>query len=121
MSRHFPPGPRSWFFGLGQLRRLNADLLGYYTNLQRTYGDSVSARLAPYRVFVFFHPDQIREVLVTKARAFHKMATVRKVLSKLDGDGLVLSEGDKWLPAPSRPARLSSQTLRPLRRGHGPA
>src|SRR5262249_32203216 len=111
MSTRFPPGPTDWFFGLTQLRRLKADLLGYYRGLQRTHGDSVLLRLGPYRFFVFFHPDQVREALVTRARPFGKRTQVRRVLGQLDGDGLVTSEGDLWL----RQRRLVQPAFHPRR------
>src|SRR5262249_21938310 len=69
---------------------------GYFTRLRQNYGDAVSLRLGPYRYYAFFHPDQVREVLTTKAKHFRRFRHVRKVMSQLDGDGLVLSEGDFW-------------------------
>jgi cytochrome P450 len=83
--------------GLPQLKQLRNDLLGYYMHLAGKFGDTVYLRLGPYRNYVFFHPDQIREVLVTKARQFVKLPRLRKILARLDGDGLVFSEGDFWL------------------------
>src|SRR5262249_29425103 len=88
MSQSTPPGPRFWFFNLGQVRLMKADLPGYYRNLQATYGDCVYMRLGPYHDYTFFHPEQVREMLVTKARSFQRMAAIRKIMSKLDGDGL---------------------------------
>jgi cytochrome P450 len=97
MPTVYPPGPRDWLLGIPQINRLNADLLGYYSNLARTYGDTVFLRLGPFRDYIFFHPEQIREVLVTKARHFVKLPRLRQILARLDGDGLVFSEGDFWL------------------------
>jgi cytochrome P450 len=97
MPTRRPPGPTDRLFGLSQLQQLRTDLLGYYTRLARAYGDVVYMRLGPVRNFLFFHPDQIREVLVTKARSFIKVPRLRKILANLDGDGLVFSEGDFWL------------------------
>jgi hypothetical protein len=62
-------------------------------HLAGTYGDTVYLRLGPYRNYLFFHPDQTREVLVTKARQFIKLPRARKIFARLDGDGLVFSEG----------------------------
>jgi cytochrome P450 len=92
-----PPGPGDRLWGLPQLQQIRADLLGYYMRLAREYGDTVCLRLGPIRNYVFFHPEQIREVLVTKSRHFNKLPRLRKILAKLDGDGLVFSEGDFWL------------------------
>jgi hypothetical protein len=38
--------------------------------LHKEYGDVVYARMGPYRAFFFFHPDQIREILVEKLEFF---------------------------------------------------
>lgn len=97
MTRRYPPGPRDWLCGLSHMRRLSADILGFYADLARRYGDCVYLRLGPYRDYVFFHPDQVREVLVAKARYFRKMPALRRILAELDGNGLVFSEGDFWL------------------------
>jgi cytochrome P450 len=97
MPNAAPPGPRDWLFGLPQVAKLRSNLLGFYRDLARTYGDAVLLRLGPIRNYLFFHPDQIREVLVTKARQFIKVPRQRLILARLDGDGLVFSEGDLWL------------------------
>jgi cytochrome P450 len=97
MPTVYPPGPRDWLLGIPQINRLNADLLGFYDNLARNYGDTVFLRLGPFRDYIFFHPEQIREVLVTKARHFVKLPRLRQILARLDGDGLVFSEGEFWL------------------------
>jgi cytochrome P450 len=111
MAKRFPPGPPDWFLGLGHLRKIRANLLNFYQGLARTYGDCVYLRLGPYPTYLFFHPEQIREVLVTKVRHFAKMTHVRRVLGQLDGDGLVLSEGDLWL----RQRRLVQPAFHPRR------
>jgi cytochrome P450 len=76
---------------------MRTDLLGYYTDLAQRYGDTVLLRIGPVRNYLFFHPDQIREVLTTKARHFVKLPRLGKILARLDGDGLVFSEGEFWL------------------------
>ena len=44
----FPPGPHDWTFGLSQLRKMKQDVLGYYTELHRRYGDVVYLRAQRY-------------------------------------------------------------------------
>src|SRR5579871_5215532 len=97
MSHRYPPGPTDWLLGIPQILRLRADLLGHYHGLARAYGDAVHLRLGPYHYYLFFHPDQVREVLVAKAKQFVKLPSLRKILARLDGDGLVFSEGEFWL------------------------
>jgi cytochrome P450 len=92
-----PPGPRDWCFGIRLLSRIKADLLGFNTSLQRDYGDVVHMRLGPYHHYSFFHPDQIKEVLVTKARHFIRVPRPINVLKQWNGGGLLIVEGDEWL------------------------
>jgi cytochrome P450 len=78
-------------------RKLRRDMLSYYDWLHREYGDMVCMRLGPYRYYVAYHPDQVKELLVTKAKSFHMSPTVRRVIAQWDGNGLITSEGDFWL------------------------
>lgn len=96
MPKRRPPGPTSALFGLNQILKARRDMLAFYSELHAAYGDAARVRLGPYVQHVFFHPDQIKEVLLTKADCFEKIARVRAVLSQWDGDGLVLSEGEFW-------------------------
>ena len=73
-KKNLPPGPRDWFFGLPQVLRIQADALRYYTELVQRYGDIAFFRAGPYRIHVVFHPDQIHEVLLTKAKFFRENA-----------------------------------------------
>src|SRR5262245_40762992 len=97
MAPPLPPGPRDWTMGIWTARQMATNVFAFFRGLQRDYGDIVHLRLGPYHDFVFFHPDQIREVLVAKARHFEKMPRIRQVMGQLDGNGLVTSEGDSWL------------------------
>jgi cytochrome P450 len=53
-------------------------------------------RFGPRRGLLLYHPDAIEEVLVTRNRDFIKSPGVR-LLSRLLGKGLLLSEGTTWL------------------------
>jgi cytochrome P450 len=83
--------------GIWTARQMATNVFAFFRGLQRDYGDIVHLRLGLYHDFVFCHPDQIREVLVTKARHFEKMPRIRQVMGQLDGNGLVTNEGDFWL------------------------
>ena len=90
-----PRGPKGRLL-LGSLPDFRGDQLGFYAHCARAYGDVVPVRLGPRRGILFYHPDAIEDVLVTKARDFVKSPGVR-LLRMLLGDGLLLSEGDVWL------------------------
>ena len=111
MNDRYPPGPRDWLLGIPQVFEVRRDLLGWYGGLQKRYGDVVSTRLGPYHLYVLFHPDEIREVLVTNARSFHMTPRVRNIFAQWIGNGLLLSEGDFW----ARQKRLMRPAFSPAR------
>jgi cytochrome P450 len=80
---------------LGHLGDFQRDQLGFYVGCAQ-YGDVVPVRLGPRGAVLFYHPDAIEEVLVTRSRDFVKSPGVR-LLRPLLGDGLLLSERDVWL------------------------
>ena len=88
-------GPRGHRL-LGSLGDFNRDQLGFYVRCAREYGDVVPVRLGPRRGLLIYHPDAIEEVLITRARDFVKSPGIR-LLRRLLGDGLFVSEGDLWL------------------------
>lgn len=100
-----PPGPRGRFFGLGLLRQMQIDLLGFWSAAQQTYGDTVYIPMAGRDTYAFMHPDQIREVLVDKASSFIRYKRHMEVLSEVHGQSVLISEGDTW--------RKQRRTLQP--------
>jgi cytochrome P450 len=94
-NNHFPPGPQgsTFAFIFGERRR---DPLGFFTKLTRDFGDVSTLQLFNFRTLFINHPDDIEDVLVTKARKFEK-GRVMKANMRLFGQGLLTSEGDFWL------------------------
>jgi cytochrome P450 len=111
MPTDFPPGPRDWTFGLSQLRKMKPDVLGYYTELHRRYGDVAHLRFGPYHTYVFFHPDAVREVLVAKAKQFRRFSRPMQVLAQWNGQSVLITEGDEWL----RQRRMVQPAFHPRR------
>jgi cytochrome P450 len=95
MINTLPPGPKGHFL-LGSSPDFKRDQLEFYAACARQYGDVVPLRLGPRRALLIYHPDAVEEVLVTRSRDFIKSPGVR-LLRRLLGDGLLLSEGDFWL------------------------
>jgi cytochrome P450 len=93
---------------------MRADILGTYAGLRDKYGDIVYARLGPYQDYFIFHPDLVKEVLVTRAKCFHKMAWQRRVFEQWNGNSILLSEGDFWL----RQRRLVQRAFHPRQFEH---
>lgn len=92
-----PPGPRDWTLGVRLVRQIKADPLAFYSNVHRDFGDVAYMRFGPFRDFTFFHPDQIREMLVEKNRHFVRMWRQVQVLKQWNGDSLLMTDGDVWL------------------------
>src|SRR5215470_8869828 len=90
-----PPGPKH-LLGFSFVQKFRAAPLELLDELHSNYGDIVYTRMGPYRAFFFFHPDQIREILVDKSKLLPKFRLQTRVLRQWDGNGLPLSEGEFW-------------------------
>ncbi len=106
-----PPGPVDRFFGMGLLRRMQPDLLGFFADLQQRYGDVVYMRLGPYRDYTLFHPQEIHEVLVKKSKSFYRMWRIMEVMRKWNGEGVLIQEGAEW----QRQRRIVQPAFQPKR------
>jgi cytochrome P450 len=71
--------------------------LAFLQAMARRYGDITHIHTGPVHSYLFNHPDLIREVLVTKGKSFRKWERQKRVFRKVDGNGLINSEGDFWL------------------------
>src|SRR5262245_48291203 len=65
--------------------------------MTRDYGDIAYIHVGPFHSYLINHPNLIREVLVTQGKNFVKWEAQKRVFRKIDGDGLINSEGDFWL------------------------
>jgi cytochrome P450 len=93
--------------------RFARDPLGFLDDVGRNFGDIAYFRVGPVRWYFVNHPDLIREVLVTRGRQFHKEPETLNALRQVDGEGLVITEGEKWL----RQRRLLQPAFHPRRMG----
>jgi cytochrome P450 len=75
---------------------MRRDPLGLLTDVAREYGDAARLRIGAATIFVFSHPDLVREVLVTRNRSFIKTRVMRRT-RRLLGEGLLTSEDDVHL------------------------
>jgi cytochrome P450 len=67
--------------------------LPFLSQLARDYGDAAYFRIGPGRLYFFAHPDQVREVLVTRHASFIKGLALQRTKIVL-GEGLLTSEGE---------------------------
>lgn len=87
-----PPGPRRLLPALDALR-MGRDRLAFLSALAARYGDIARVPLGGETLYLFNHPDLVRDVLVTNHRNFHKGRGLERARLLL-GDGLLTSEGD---------------------------
>ncbi len=71
---------------------LRRDPLATIAALRHKYGQAVHFRVGPRRIFFFFEPEAVREVLVTRHASFHKGLGLQRA-KIFFGDGLLTSEG----------------------------
>jgi cytochrome P450 len=76
------------------MRMFSNDLLNALTLVRDQYGDFVRTRL-PLHIYFVYDPRAIEEILLKKADSFRKDYTSR-LLARVVGNGLLLSEGDTW-------------------------
>ena len=72
---------------------MGRDRLGFLTTLAGRYGDIARVPLGPETLYLFNHPDLIRDVLVTNHRNFHKGRGLERARVLL-GSGLLTSEDE---------------------------
>jgi cytochrome P450 len=87
-----PPGPRARFPGHMMLRFLRRRL-PLMVESAKKYGDIVLFRIGNERIYLFNHPDLIRDVLVTNQKNFTKSRALVRAKRVL-GEGLLTSEGE---------------------------
>ncbi len=96
MSSKYPPGPRDNFLGVTFHRPLHTDPLGFVTGVAKRYGDFAFMRIGWVRLYFVNRPELIREVLTTKIKSFRKLRRQMTELRKIEGNGLVVSDGEPW-------------------------
>jgi len=90
-----PPGPRALPL-LGNLLELKRDVLRYYEEWSRQYGDIVALRLGTWPAMLVSHPDHIEHVLVKNHRNFIKFRFFFHHVRSICYQGLLTSEGEFW-------------------------
>ena len=84
------------FLGFRLLRQFARDPLGALDSLVSPDAGLTKFRMGPYQAYLVNDPDLIRQALVTQAKAFRKYPRQTKLLARIDGQGLVVTEGKLW-------------------------
>src|SRR3954468_13664001 len=87
-----PPGPRALFPG-HMLLQFARRRLPFMIESAERYGDVVFFKVGNERVYLFNHPDLIKDVLVTNQKNFTKSRALQRAKLLL-GEGLLTSEGE---------------------------
>ena len=93
--RRDPPGPTRRFYGQLTFAFFN-DRLGFLTRAAREFGDIARIPLGNETLYLFNHPDLIRDTLVTNQRNFRKGRGLERAKVLL-GNGLLTAEGEAHL------------------------
>src|SRR6202162_3679321 len=91
-TKRSPPGPRARFPGYMMLQFLRRRL-SFMVESAEKYGDIVFFKVGNERIYLFNHPDLIRDVLVTNQKNFIKSRALVRAKRVL-GEGLLTSEGE---------------------------
>lgn len=91
-----PPGPPCRWLGLPELGALRRDYLGFLSGLQRRHGDIVHLRLMHYRDYNYFHPEQVRELLVAAHEGLIRWERGTEVFASAHGQSVLVAEGQAW-------------------------
>jgi cytochrome P450 len=89
--RKVPPGPRDRIPGRSFLA-FRRDALGFLLGTARRYGDIAHSRLGRTDLYLVSHPDQIKDVLVTRHRHFIGLAF--EAGKSVTGEGLLSAQGE---------------------------
>lgn len=94
-ARKTPPGPKGGPFGILHAIRSEHDILGFMSELG-SHGDLGYFRVGPIRAYLVNSPELLRELLIAKADLIQKLPYQRSVLSQIEGNGMLASEGEHW-------------------------
>lgn len=91
-----PPGPAPRWAGLPLMRAMREDYLGYMSRLQQRWGDVVYQRLLHLHDYSFFHPEQVRELLVAGHERLIRWERGTEVFASAHGQSVLVAEGAPW-------------------------
>lgn len=90
-----PAGPKPSWIG-GNALAYKDDPIAFIMNNRRDYGDVVYYRLLDFEFYALYHPDDVKEILLTQSKKVIKAPVYKNLLSKYLGNGLLISDGQVW-------------------------
>lgn len=92
----YPPGPDGGLFGIKNILKFQRNTLDFVSETGIQYGDMAYLRLGPYRAYLINSPELIRQVLVKDAANYRKLPIQTKIMSQVEGNGILVSDGPHW-------------------------
>ncbi|MEZ4869522.1 MAG: cytochrome P450 [Caldilineaceae bacterium] len=89
------PGWTQWITNLLPWR-VTFDSLGFMLTNAQKYGSFYAIWLGQQPIYVVSDPAVVYEILIERAREFHKADLVKKAVGPFAGNGLFTNEGDFW-------------------------
>src|SRR5438270_11268543 len=90
-----PPGPHRLPY-IGNLLSLRRDPLGFFQQLQRTYGNMATIYFGKNPAVLLFRPEHVRYVLIEHPRNFSNLGVLEENSEEgLASDGLLTIDGEK--------------------------
>jgi cytochrome P450 len=90
-----PPGPRGEPV-FGNSRQYARNPFEFLSACESAYGDVVAVDLGPLETYIATNPADIERILVGDHERYRKPEFQDDALGRLLGDGLLLSDGDRW-------------------------
>ena len=91
-----PPGPQGGFLGLKTLRAFQKDILAFTGNAA-SYGDVAAFKLGPVDAYLLSNPADVYRILVEDVDKFPRPDTIKRVLGRMVGKSILLTDGAFWL------------------------
>lgn len=89
------PGWTQWITNLLPWR-VDFDSLGYMLKSARQFGNFFAIWIGDKPIYVISDPALVHEILVERAKEFHKADMIRDAVGAFAGNGLFLNEGESW-------------------------
>lgn len=96
MSQANLPGPDTHPLIGNTLQFYRRNTLTWFENFPNKYGDIAQITVAGNQIVLLMNPDDIHSVLIGDNEKYQKSGFHKVMTSSLIGNGLVLSEGDRW-------------------------
>jgi cytochrome P450 len=94
MDSKSAPGPRGYPL-VGMLPHMKRDVVQFFIQIAREYGDVVAFKMGPRLAFLCTAPHHVQHILQDNHRNYTKGPLIRRVMPLL-GNGLTTSEGELW-------------------------